>query len=212
MVHRQRETKGLNTNEVKNLNAAWHHAAKIGRPLNALISLRPLDIDDITPRERSQLFAGFRNKLGVYARGRGFPPTFAWSREINPDNTGEHIHVLMHVPKRHRQHFEETVTGWFPGPAEMDVTSASQHTRISRNGKRLSAIGYISKQMTPQAWYKRGLIRKAGGAILGKRSGVSLNLDWRARADFRAEWDTSHRIPESAIAVPHLPGRRTGTE
>jgi hypothetical protein len=40
----------------------------------------------------------------------------------------------------------------------------------------MSAIGYIAKQMTPQAWYKRGLNRKAGGAILGKRGGVTRNI------------------------------------
>jgi hypothetical protein len=40
----------------------------------------------------------------------------------------------------------------------------------------MSAIGYIAKQMTPQAWYRRGLIRKAGGPILGKRGGVTRNI------------------------------------
>ena len=205
MVHRQRETKGLDTNEVKSLNAAWHHAATIGYPLNVLITLRPLDIDEISPRGRCQLFAEFRNKLGVYARGRNFPPTFVWSREIHPEGTGEHIHVLMHVPRRHRSHFEKTVIGWFPGPGEMDVTPAHQRTRISWNGKFLSAIGYISKQMTPQAWYKRGLIRKAGGSILGKRSGTTKNLDWRARSAFREERSTLFHSFQAAAEAPRSP-------
>lgn len=137
MVHRRRETKGLNTDQVKALNGAWHHAARIGRPLNVLLSLRPLDIDSMEPAARCQLFADFRNKLGVYARWCRFEPTFVWSREINPDGSGEHMHVLMHVPKRYRFHFEDLVVGWYSGPSEMDVTPATQRTRIGWNGKRL---------------------------------------------------------------------------
>jgi hypothetical protein len=140
----------------------------------------------LTPAERCRAFASFRNKLGVYARHRRFPPTYAWSREINPDGTGEHMHVLMHVPSKHRPHFDDLVVGWYSGPGEVDVTTANQRTRITHNGKRFSAIGYITKQMTPQAWYKRGLVRKAGGPILGKRGGVTKNLDWRAQAAFRS--------------------------
>src|ERR687897_3014766 len=130
MAHRRRVTKGLNTNQVKELNGAWHHATRIGRPLNVLISVRPLDIDAMPPAERCRAFASFRNKLGVYARHRRFPPTYAWSREINPDGTGEHMHVLMHVPSKHRPHFDDLVVGWYSGPGEVDVTTANQCTRI----------------------------------------------------------------------------------
>jgi hypothetical protein len=198
VAHRRRETKGLNTDQVKELNRAWHHAARIGRPLNALISVRPIEIDAMMPAERCRAFAAFRNKLGIYARHRRFPPTYAWFREINPDGTGEHMHVLMHVPPKHRSHFDDLVVGWHPGPGEVDVITANQRTRFTHNGKRLSAIGYISKQMTPQAWYKRGLVRKAGGPILGKRGGVTKNLDWRAQAAFRSSWSRSHPIPVTA--------------
>lgn len=187
MVNTQRTTRGLNTNQVKDLDAAWHHAHRIGRPLNVLISVRPIDIDDMTPAERCAFFARFRNKLGVYARSHGFEPTWAWTREANyPDGSGEHMHVLMHVPARHRQDFDDTVIGWLPGAAEIDLTTANQRTRFDYEGKRLSAIAYISKQMTPQAWYKRGLIRQPGGPILGKRGGTTKNLSWKAIADYRA--------------------------
>jgi hypothetical protein len=47
----------------------------------------------------------------------------------------------------------------------------------------LTAIGYLAKQMTPQTWYRRGMVRKAGGPIVGKRSGVTRDLDRHARAD-----------------------------
>src|SRR6185437_9204929 len=108
-------------------------------------------------------------------------PTYAWSREAHKDGSGQHMHMLIHIPARHRSHFEDTAIGWFDGPGEMDVRPAHQAIRFTDNGKRLSAIGYIAKQMSPQAWYKRGLIRsRTPGLILGKRGGVTINLSQKA--------------------------------
>ena len=160
-----------------------------------MISLRPINIDDLTPAARCRLFAAFRNKLGGYARSKRLPFTCAWCREINREGSGEHMHLLMHMPARHRQHFDDTIIGWYPGPGEVDISTATQRTRIDYRGRRLSAIGYISKQMTPQAWYKRGLIRKAGGTIVGKRSGVTTNLGWKAIAAYRTTHGIMSRNP-----------------
>jgi hypothetical protein len=70
----------------------------------------------------------------------------------------------------------DRVIGWYPQPGAADVRHARQTIILTEAGNRMSAIGYIAKQMTPQAWYRRGLNRKAGGAILGKRGGVTRNL------------------------------------
>ena len=197
MAHRRRTTRGLSTNQVKELNEAWHHAPRIERPLNVMVTVRPIGVNEMSPAECCRLFSKIRNKLGVFARGKHLPVTFVWSREINPDGTGEHMHVLMHVPSRHRAKFDDLVTGWLPGPGEVDVTTATQKIRFTWSGKRLTAIGYLAKQMTPQAWYRRGMVRKAGGPIVGKRSGVTRDLDWRARAAFREAW-AADRIPAPA--------------
>jgi len=53
----------------------------------------------------------------------------------------------------------------------VDITPAHQHTRFSWNGKRLSAIGHIAKEMMPQAWYRGGLICKADGPIIASTPG-----------------------------------------
>jgi hypothetical protein len=67
------------------------------------------------------------------------------------------------------------------------VRAANYQSRLSRSGRRPDVISYITKQMTPQAWFKRGRIRKPGGAILGKRGGVSANLTWKAIAAWRRD-------------------------
>jgi hypothetical protein len=201
-MNRRRTTKGLSTKQVKEIHGAWHYAAYIRRPLNALISFRPFDPDGrLTPEDHCRIYGRFRNKLGVYARQKGFDLTYVWTRESNLDGTGEHLHVLMHVPRRHWQQFRDQVIGWHPGPAEIDVTPADQRTRITDHNKRLSAVGYILKQMDSRAWFKRGLIRKKGGPVFGKRGGVSRNINWRAQASDEGQ------SPGSRIVLQPLPCR-----
>jgi hypothetical protein len=173
-MHRRQYTKGLDTKQVKELTRGWEHAARIGLPLNAFVTIRPFEEYD--PAKMCTVAAGIRNKLGVYARQHGFPFVAAWTRESNPDGSGEHFHVLMYVPPRYFADLQEKVLGWHPEPGAADVRRAHQKVTIGTNGNRMSLIGYIAKQMTPQAWYKRGLNRKAGGAILGKRGGVTRNI------------------------------------
>ena len=95
------------------------------------------------------------------------------------------MHVLMHV--RLDPDGTSRTSSWAGTLAsgEVDVTTANHRTRWKRNGKRLPAIGYIAKQMTPQARYPRDLVRKPGGPIIGKRGGVTKNIGWRAQAEFR---------------------------
>ena len=197
--------------EVKELDQAWRFAPFIRRPLNAMVTIRPIDIDEMSPTERCELFKKVRNKLGVFARGRHLPVTFGWSRENNPDGTGEHMHVLIHMPARHRKKFDELVTGWFPGPGEADITTATQKVRFTWDGKRLTAIGYLAKQMTPQAWYRRGLIRKKGGPIVGKRSGVTRDINWQSRAKFWEDRRKQTIYTPSPSPVRHMISENIGS-
>jgi hypothetical protein len=110
-----------------------------------MVTIRPIDISEMSPTRRCQLFSKVRNKLGVFARGRYLPVTFAWSRESNPDGTGEHMHVLIYMPKRHREKFDELVTGWFPGPGEADVITATQKVRFTLGWKATHG-NWLSRQ------------------------------------------------------------------
>jgi hypothetical protein len=203
-MNRRKTTKGLNTNQVKELNVAWHHARRLGLPCNLFITFRPLEIDAMNENERCRQFAAVRNKLGVYARQHGFPATFVWSREINTNGTGEHMHVLIHAPSRRRLHFQDVVMRWFPDAHAIDVRPAHAETKFTAAGRQLNAISYISKQMTPQAWFKRGLNRQAGGPILGKRGGVSANLTWKAIA----AWQREAAVRQTAEATATAGNRR----
>jgi hypothetical protein len=158
------------------------HGASAVRSIG-FVTFRPMDVDQLSGSERCALFAKLRNKLGVYARGHGFHVTFVWSREVDLNGVAEHMHVLIHIPDRLHQHFEATVLRWLPERSDsgdymtvVHVTPANQITKFTDHGKRYDAIGYLCKQMTTQAWYKRGMNRVAGGPIFGKRGGVTVNL------------------------------------
>jgi hypothetical protein len=139
-----------------------------------MVTIRPFEELDNTTS--CKLAASIRNKLGVFARQHRFPFLAAWARECDPNGTGEHIHVLMHVPPRKFDKLERMVIGWFPAPGAADVSRRDQKVFVTSNGKQKSAIGYITKQMLPQACWRRPRIRRAGGPILGKRGGVTRNI------------------------------------
>ena len=132
-MNRRRLSNGLDRKQVNDLHRGWEHAARIGRPLNVMLSTRPLA--DYDPTAFCQLSARVRNKLGMWARQRKVPYVAAWARESNADGTGEHLHVLMHVPPKHYSDFEEKIIGWFPEPGAADVRPAHQRVFVTETGK-----------------------------------------------------------------------------
>jgi hypothetical protein len=190
------------------LTYGWEHAQRINRPLNLMISIRPFE--DLDPKTHCEFAARFRHKLCIYARQHGFAFVAAWARECNRDGTGEHLHVLMHVPRKHCRDLEEKIIGWFPEPGAADVRPANQKVFVTEKGKRMSAIGYLAKQMTPQAWYKRGLIRKAGGPILGKRGGVTRNIGPKAIDAYFNARAFARRAGTMRRSTWHMPVAATG--
>jgi hypothetical protein len=173
-MNRRRVTKGLSNKLVNEMTRGWQHARRIGYPLNVMVTIHPFE--ELNSVAACKLAANIRNKLGVSARQHGFPFVAAWARECDPNGTGEHIHILMHVPPRKFGKLERTVMGWFPEPGAADVSRRDQKVFVTANGKQKSAIGYITKQMLPQACWRRPRIRRAGGPILGKRGGVTRNI------------------------------------
>jgi hypothetical protein len=80
------------------------------------------------------------------------------------------------------------LTRWFPEPGEVDVTRANQAVSYTPSGKIRSAIGYITKERTPQAAWPKWQYRP-GRPVLGKRYRISANLrakpiEWSKRRGF----------------------------
>jgi hypothetical protein len=109
------------------------------------------------------------------------------------------------MPRKHFEKLSTRVLSWFPEPGVVDVRHANQRVTIRARGIQGSAIGYLVKQMTPQARWKRNLNRKAGGAILGKRGGVTKNIGPAAIEHyFNEQRDLRRRPLEASVEAPPL--------
>src|SRR5262249_55959535 len=148
-VNRRTEHGRLNPHQCRALDNAWHQAAKDGYPLNALISIRPAG--NRTALQHAEIVGRTWNRAGVWSRRHTPSKTFhaVIVREPVPS---ELFHILMHADESPiltllRYAFPR----WFPGPSEVDVTRANQTIGYTPLGKIKSALGYITKERTPQA-------------------------------------------------------------
>jgi hypothetical protein len=191
-IGRQTICKMIKTKDVKNLEEAWLHARVIGRPLNRFVTIRPVSINRVPPAERSAFWYKVKNKFAQFARDHGFEPTFIWARESDaPNGMNEHIHVLMHVPRKSLARFDEVVPTWFSAPGETHVQPATYQQWRLPNGKLRRAIGYLLKN-SPRAAWKTWRGYKKGGPIAGKRAGCSRNIDQKARSAWSRESVTNN--------------------
>lgn len=215
-IGRRKVTKSLKISEVIDLQSAWHHANKIGLPVNRFITFRPADINEQGPEQRIETWTGWRNKLAQFARDHGFDFTSLWTRE-SQRGTGanEHMHVLMHVPRELQRRFDKVVRGWRDGTAEIDVRRCTYQTKVNRKGGPSNVLTYVSKN-SPQAGRFLDRIIQLGGPIFGKRYGLSRNLTPHARArvdvvgGLRRDLGLVTLIREPSAPHPandHAPGR-----
>jgi hypothetical protein len=180
--------------DCKRCHHAWTEAARLDRPLNRMLTVRPGG--DLSPLDHAELVDRIWNKLGGWSRyhGDGFYCVLVREKEIG---RLEHFHVLIHVPPRKARLFKETVPRWF-ADADVLIEPATQRVKRMRNGKLGSVIGYLTKQRTPQAAWRSPYLRRRGTApVLGKRARISRTLGGERSAP-----------PQGAVASepPSTPG------
>lgn len=180
-MNRRKMRGPIDHNEVRELIEAYHHAKRIGRPLNIAVAINPAHLDQ-QPADVWLWFKVVLNKLRNWRRRQGFVYTCLWTRENYQGVGREHVHLLLHVPEHLQDDCEDALRRWCPGKPE---TVHCEH--VTSDG----AFTYMLKQMTPQALYalcgkvyREGCNRHDGakvGKVLGKRCGTSKNLGPEAR-------------------------------
>lgn len=164
-MNRLKQTKGLSSKQLATLNEANHRAKARRTPLNTFATFRPSPDRNLDASGYAKSFAAIRNKLGVELRRKGVEPAFVWTIEANPDGTGAHMHVLLHVPEKHKEAVGKVIYRWLPEATGVDV----------RDVYSGDAINYLCKQLDHHASWARGL-RYKPGLYAGKRCGVSKSL------------------------------------
>lgn len=175
-IGRRKVSKSLSAKEVGHMFKAWHFAQQIEMPFNRFVTVRPKVINDISPAQRIQHFEGVRNKLAQFARDNRFEHVIVWSRE-SARGTGEdeHLHALVHVPKRLLDRFDDIGNGWYGDEQEIDLREATYTYQQQASGRVHSAITYLAKNAPGVARF-RNFTYRLGGPILGKRAGWSRNI------------------------------------
>jgi len=103
-------------------------------------------------------------------------PAYAYTREVALETLAEHMHMLCHVPAKHRAKFLALANGWGDEPGACHAREASTKGYWSEQGYWFSDLNYICKQMTPQAAFRRPYNRIGGAPIEGARWGASRNI------------------------------------
>ena len=184
-MHLKSKQGALKPAHCKALQHAWVQAAQDGYPLNAFISIRSVG-DLLSPFDHVARLNKFWNCLGVWSRRttlRAYgEKTFhcILTREAAPNGkkfgVGEHFHALVHVPAGRLDSLRDAITRWHPAPGEAVIKAAKYDVNWSSQGKIRSALGYITKQRTPQAAWCTNYAYKPGGIVLGKRFRLTANL------------------------------------
>jgi hypothetical protein len=210
-MYKRQICKALTHKDVHDLSDVEHFAETIGKQLNTRITIHPKFLNRYPDDIGTWLSTFFLNKLRDWCVRRDFGYFALWVRENYEGEHHEHVHLMLHVPERHRSDLEAALRRWLPGDDGVLDVGRPTFKKDSFGRSVNQFLTYILKQMTPQAWWALGkevrrethssLTGLPVAAVLGKRWGVSRTLDKAARQAF---WERRSSAPRQTD-----PGERT---
>lgn len=130
------------------------------------------------------------------ARSRGWPTAHIWAREYGA-RTGEHVHILLHVPACSGDWLKRRMPRWLKRSGLTRRKGVSNVTQIAGRptgnatwsstpelyrANLRQVVRYILKHCSSRAAEVFGIARRGPVEIKGKRVGVSVNLNEAARS------------------------------
>lgn len=206
-------TRCITSTERPEAYTRWRHADERGTPFTRHATFKP-PTDHLTPEERVALWDRVRQRVRCFCRdcrssetGEPLECVMMTTRESNPrDSTGEHLHMLVHVPEEFQDAFDRLAPGWF---GNTKVTPSSHLEEIMPSGKVKSGFGYLHKAADPKdckrdkrIWYRRS------GAIAGERTWSTRNLQAKARAEHEAGRRAEIRLQRERATIETVGTRR----
>jgi hypothetical protein len=167
----------------------------IGRPLNRFTTLH---YEAAKVSDPAKATSRLLKLAGDWLRTKGEQLCAVWVRETG-DGKGEHVHLLWRVPSHLAQAFARRERGWrtkvgmksakgacYSEPIGLSYRHAQRELEYGERYEDHLArtVGYVLKGAHPRTVTKLGLpLCEPQGLITGKRSGMTENLNCKARSE-----------------------------
>lgn len=180
-----RVTTALSERDAGKLLEAKDRALRMGLPFNRFTTVHwdAAGVADGLKATRRLL-----KLIGDWLRSRGRQAAFAWVRE-DGHGKGAHVHILLHVPPELIDAFNACQRGWLAacgarwrgGVLKTEIIGRTYRQALGGGQDYLSnlagTVDYVLKGADHRARERFGIRRcEDGGAVVGKRCGVSQNL------------------------------------
>jgi len=195
MLRSDRKSGEITGSQADNLWAAAFHAEKIGKPLNAFLTIHwdNQGGDKTVQEQNSRMLICARRWLG--RRDQDLAAVWVIERGTV---SGPHAHNLIHVPRRLLTGFKDMLPKWTEIPALPKnqwpaEQRKSQHVlgygqdgiwELRRVYDNVGLQRYILKGVKDR-WHGLGIRHKDQGLVIGKRCGSSHNLGGAARLSYQ---------------------------
>ena len=197
----------LSIEQLENIWAAFGFACKIGLRPNATFDIH-FDKGDLHDplKHGPACLKAFLKSARQWVERKGSETCFIWAIENRGDALGHgvHAHVIMHIPPELNRRFHELRKGWAARAGlNMMRSGVVNYEPLPTFKSAKGKLQYISKDLDPRWWplFKdvtgrvhlddRG--KPSDQPVMGKKCGVSRNIDAKARSASQAE-----QLPDAA--------------
>lgn len=170
-------SQALSHEDVRTISAAAHAAQRLELPLTALITVHFGALASPPQCPAEYLRTAVIAKFNTWLRRHHVTWTALWVRENFTGPRREHVHLLVHVPRKAWAPFRAALLRWWPEENAVHIRGVYNIA---------GAVCYLSKQLSTQASFAVGRrIRRQShcsktGArvapVLGRRFSMTRNL------------------------------------
>lgn len=182
---------------VGKLIAATGHANAIGLPFNRFITIH-WEAADIAPAGIVKATGRYIDLLTKLIARHGVSTALIWVQESG-HGKGNHIHILAHVPASMVKHITSSNRKWLrsisgnktrkgviksvPIGGRLNIENSNPEMHLVNQD---AALAYVLKGADANAAHRYGLTRlEPGGVCIGKRCGVSQNIEPTAQLIYK---------------------------
>jgi hypothetical protein len=190
MNNKHRKSMTISDGHALNMIEAAEFAYCKGWPLNHFVTVH-LSTAGIATADAHAFITRLVKSAGDWLRTKAIPLACLWVLE-NPPGHGLNVHILFHVPLRLRRCFVLFERRWIRAAGAARKRRAVMSKPVGRRYRARDLAHYVRALAGLMKYLLKGadsgtceeleIRHEPQGIIVGKRSGVSESIGWKARA------------------------------